>query len=272
MAPSFIDPSHRNQVPGSERVLIDAAGEETVWVHWMGTDTLGRDVYSRVIYGARVSLLVGVVVAILSVVVGLFIGLVSGYIRWLDAIVMRIMDGLMAIPAILLAIALVSLWGGGVATVMIAITIPEIPRVVRLVRSIVLTIREEPYVEAAISVGTPVPLILIRHVPAQHDRALDRAGHLCLRLGDPGRGDLELPRRRYSAGHPDLGQHHGGGPGAVSGLSPQHPVPRHLPRLHRARGEHFGRRPARHPRSALGAADLVVRPHRKIHLAGSVTL
>ncbi len=164
MAPSFIDPSHRNQVPGSERVLIDAAGEEVVWVHWMGTDTLGRDVYSRVIYGARVSLLVGVAVAILSVAVGLVIGLVSGYIRWLDAVVMRIMDGLMAIPAILLAIALVSLWGGGVATVMIAITVPEIPRVVRLVRSIVLSIREEPYVEAAISVGTPVPLILIRHV------------------------------------------------------------------------------------------------------------
>jgi peptide/nickel transport system permease protein len=117
-----------------------------------------------VIYGARVSLIVGVVVAALSIAAGLVIGLVSGYVRWLDGIVMRIMDGLMAIPAILLAIGLVSLWGGGILTVIIAITIPEVPRVVRLVRSIVLSVREEPYVEAAISIGTRMPLILIRHV------------------------------------------------------------------------------------------------------------
>jgi peptide/nickel transport system permease protein len=130
----------------------------------MGTDTLGRDTYSRVIYGARVSITIGIVVALLSVCIGLVIGLVSGYIRWLDGIVMRFMDGLMAIPGILLAIALVSLWGGGVVTVILAIMIPEIPRVVRLVRSIVLSIREEPYVESAISVGTPLPMILIRHV------------------------------------------------------------------------------------------------------------
>jgi peptide/nickel transport system permease protein len=117
-----------------------------------------------VIHGARVSLIIGVTVAVLSIAVGLVIGLVAGYMRWLDAIVMRVMDGLMAIPAILLAIALVSLWGGGLLTVVSAIAIPEIPRVVRLVRSIVLSIREEPYVEAAISVGTRVPLILIRHV------------------------------------------------------------------------------------------------------------
>jgi peptide/nickel transport system permease protein len=100
----------------------------------------------------------------LSLAIGLVIGLVSGYIRWLDGIVMRVMDGLMAIPGILLAIALVSLADAGLLTVILAITIPEIPRVVRLVRSIVLSIREEPYVEAAISVGTRVPLILIRHV------------------------------------------------------------------------------------------------------------
>jgi peptide/nickel transport system permease protein len=107
---------------------------------------------------------VGLTVAVLSIAAGLVIGLVSGYIRWLDAVVMRVMDGLMAIPAILLAIGLVSLWGGGVLTVIIAITIPEVPRVVRLVRSIVLSVREEPYVEAAVSVGTRLPLILIRHV------------------------------------------------------------------------------------------------------------
>ncbi|HLT01958.1 MAG TPA: ABC transporter permease [Geminicoccaceae bacterium] len=162
--PATIDPTHRNQLPGSEWTMRTPAGEEVTWVSWMGTDTLGRDLYSRVIYGARVSLIVGVIVAVLSVAVGLVIGLVAGYTRWLDAIVMRVMDGLMAIPAILLAIALVSLWGGGLLTVIIAIAIPEIPRVVRLVRSIVLSVREEPYVEAAVSVGTPVPLILIRHV------------------------------------------------------------------------------------------------------------
>ncbi len=162
--PAAIDPAHRNLKPGSIAALDRAGGEEVLWAHWMGTNSLGRDVYSRVIYGARVSLIIGISVAVLSIAVGLVIGLVSGYIRWLDAIVMRVMDGLMAIPAILLAIGLVSLWGGGLLTVMIAIAIPEIPRVVRLVRSIVLSVREEPYVEAAVSVGTPVPLLLIRHV------------------------------------------------------------------------------------------------------------
>ena len=164
MDPATIDPTHRNQLPGSEWTRTDASGDEVTWVAWMGTDTLGRDLYSRVIHGARVSLIIGVTVAALSIAVGLAIGLAAGYVRWLDALVMRVMDGLMAIPAILLAIALVSLWGGGLLTVIIAIAIPEIPRVVRLVRSIVLSIREEPYVEAAISVGTRVPSILIRHV------------------------------------------------------------------------------------------------------------
>jgi len=131
---------------------------------WLGTDMYGRDVWSRVVYGARVSLTVGASAAVLSVVFGLLIGMVAGYIRWLDGIVMRIMDGLMAIPGILLAIALVSLSGASLTTVIVAITIPEVPRVVRLVRAVVLSVREEPYVEAAISMATPVPKILLKHI------------------------------------------------------------------------------------------------------------
>ena len=164
MDPTFIDPTYRNKKPGAEKIDIDASGDETRWVYRMGTDTLGRDVYSRVIYGAQVSLLLGVTVAVISVFSGLAIGLVAGYLHWIDRIVMRFMDGLMAIPGILLAIALVSLWGAGLMTVILAILIPEIPRVVRLVRSVVLSIREEPYVESAVSVGTPLPMILVRHM------------------------------------------------------------------------------------------------------------
>jgi peptide/nickel transport system permease protein len=164
MDPTFIDPTYRNKKPGAEKIVIDDVGNETVWVYRMGTDTLGRDVYSRVIYGAQVSLIIGVTVAALSVLVGLVIGLMAGYLHWVDRIVMRFMDGLMAIPGILLAIALVSLWGAGLMTVILAILIPEIPRVVRLVRSVVLSLREEPYVESAISVGTPLPMILVRHL------------------------------------------------------------------------------------------------------------
>ena len=164
MDPTAIDPTFRNRVPGTEHVIKAPGGGEATWVYRMGTDSLGRDVYSRVVYGARISILVGIAVAVLATVIGMAIGLIAGYTRWVDAIVMRIMDGLMAIPPILLAIGLVSAWGAGLGTVIFAIAVPQVPLVVRLVRSIVLTIREEPYVEAAVSVGTPLRLILWRHV------------------------------------------------------------------------------------------------------------
>jgi peptide/nickel transport system permease protein len=164
ISPSEINPTFRNRVPGMERTIRGDDGSTTAYKHWMGTDSLGRDIYSRVVYGARVSILVGVTVAVISVAIGLLIGLVAGYVRWLDGIIMRFMDGLMAIPAILLAIALVSLFRAGLFSVIVAIVVPDIPRVVRLVRSIVLSVREEPYVEAAVMAGTPTPRLLIRHV------------------------------------------------------------------------------------------------------------
>jgi len=131
---------------------------------WFGSDMLGRDVYSRTIYGARVSLTVGISVALLSVGFGMAIGMATGVSRWADAIVMRIMDGLMSIPAVLIAIALMALNRASLQNVVFAITVAEVPRVTRLVRGVVLTLREQPFVEAAIASGTGRIRILWRHI------------------------------------------------------------------------------------------------------------
>ena len=162
--PTMFDAGSRDLVPGKSGEMMTFDGDLLEHTFWFGSDSLGRDIYSRVIYGTRVSLFVGVVVALVSLAFGILIGLVAGYIRWLDGILMRVMDGIMAIPAILIAIALVAMWRPSLTTVIIAIAIPEIPRVTRLVRSLVLTIREEPYVEAAISLGTPTWKIMFGHI------------------------------------------------------------------------------------------------------------
>ncbi len=148
--PTTLAPSKRTREPSA--------------LYWFGSDMLGRDIYSRVLFGTRVSLLVGFSVALLSSVAGLAIGIVAGFLRWADGFVMRIMDGLMSIPPILLAIALMALTRGSVGNVITAITIAEIPRVSRLVRGVVLSLREQPFIDGAVAAGTRVPMIILRHI------------------------------------------------------------------------------------------------------------
>lgn len=148
--PTALAPAKRTREPSAE--------------FWFGSDALGRDIYSRVLYGARVSMLVGFSVAFFASLIGLAIGLISGFVRIADAIIMRIMDGMMSIPPILMAVALMALTRGSVGNVILAITIAEIPRVTRLVRGVVLSLREQPYVEAAVASGTRTPKIILKHI------------------------------------------------------------------------------------------------------------
>ena len=162
--PALFDAGSRDLLPGKVGDITTLEGDTLQHKFPMGSDSFGRDIYSRVIYGTRVSLIVGICTALLALAFGIALGLSAGYLRWLDGPLMRVMDGVMAIPAILIAIALVALWGASLGTVIVAIAVPEIPRVTRLVRSLVLTIREEPYVEAAIALGTPTLKIMFGHI------------------------------------------------------------------------------------------------------------
>lgn len=148
--PGQIAPALRLRPPGDD--------------HFLGTDSYGRDLFTRLLYGGRVSLLIGLGAAAIGTLSGLVLGLLAGYFRAIDTLFMRVMDGLMAIPNVLLAIAVVALWGGNLAAVLIAITIPEIPRVTRLTRSVILSAREETYVAAAVTLGSSSITILWRHL------------------------------------------------------------------------------------------------------------
>jgi peptide/nickel transport system permease protein len=132
--------------------------------HWLGTDHVGRDAWSRVIYGARLSIVVGSAVVAVAFSAGVVFGLIGGYYRALDNALMRVMDGLMAFPGIILAIALMASLGPSVVNVIVALGIVYVPRVARVVRGSVLVVRETPYVEAARALGIPDARILLRHV------------------------------------------------------------------------------------------------------------
>jgi hypothetical protein len=221
--PTALAPAKRTRLPSAD--------------YWFGTDVLGRDIYSRVLYGTRVSLSVGLSVAVLASLVGLAIGLVSGFVRWADGILMRFMDGLMSIPPILLAIALMALTRASVGNVILAITVAEIPRVSRLVRSVVLSLREHAGADAG-----PGNLYLRQC----HDRGVDPLFHRCW----------------HTAHHSVLGQHHGRRQGAVAGKALHRVLSRRVSVRHRARRQSAWRRPARCARSANGQEPLEHDPEK----------
>ncbi len=242
--PSLFDPASRDLVPGQAGEITTLDGELLQHRFLMGSDSFGRDIYSRVIYGTQVSLIVGLFTALVALSFGITLGLLAGFLRWLDGPLMRVMDGVMAIPAILIAIALVAMWRGSLTTVVIAIAIPEIPRVVRLVRSLVLDHPRRALCGGGHLAGHADLEDHAAPHPAQHRGAAGGAGHLHLRGRHPHRGGTVLPGCGPAARHPHLGQCDGRRPGAVQPVPAQHLLPRHLPGGDGAGRQHAGRRPA----------------------------
>ena len=146
------------------KINMDARLDAPSADYWFGTDAFGRDVFSRTMSGGRISLLVAAAVAVLTMLFGATFGSLAGYFRKVDAFLMRIMDGLMAIPTVLLAIALMVILGASLQNVIIAIVIVDTPRMTRVARASVLSLREQPFVDAARSIGAGHGRILLRHV------------------------------------------------------------------------------------------------------------
>jgi peptide/nickel transport system permease protein len=144
---------------------VGPANEGPTWSHWAGTDSFGRDMLSRIIYGARIALVVGIVAVLLAMLVGVTLGLIAGYYGgWVDTVIMRVMDGLFAFPIIILAIAMMAVMGFGVKNVIIAVAVGFVAPFARVTRGDVLAVKEEPYIEAARLAGVSRPAIIVRHV------------------------------------------------------------------------------------------------------------
>ena len=220
------------------------------WDHLFGTDNFGRSLYARVIWGARLSVEIGISVVAINAVFGTLVGAIAGYFRAADNMLMRVNDALMAFPAILLAIGVTAVFGPSVGDVILALSIVYIPRTARIVRASVIVLREMEYVQAAIAAGAGHWRILRHHIVPNAMAPLIVQLELPLRLCRALGGDAQLPRPGRGAADADLGEHHGGGPAIHGGCALDHLDSRRGAHGHRARPQPAGRRTARRARSA----------------------